>query len=495
MKIHWPFPILEAGRALRRRAESLGYVSIPDGLPIAPDEAAVVLHVICPRNPLDEAVEEVRAARQMLAPDAILLAAGEWLDPAEIGRVLAAGADDSIHLHCETRELAVRLLTLRLRVEDAGPKQPPLDERLRRAQRLETLGGLAGALAHNYNNLLAAIQGNAQLALMDRNLTDSLRYTLNQIDSASQRAGDLTRQMLAYARNQDGAAKQTLNLNLIIQEMSELLRVSVPKGCEVKLSLARNAPPVSGSPGELRQLILNLAWTACERIGELGGELRLRTTLDESAAEPRLALEVEAAGRPDQEQIAYAASEASLEAAGLRLAASEAIVQSHAGTLEMRQTPAGPFLRVTIPPIPDWHMASTAQPEQEPAEKPAATVLLVEDEAVVRDMAEKILRRAGYTVFSADNAAEAWGLCEQIGIALDAVILDLHVPGMKAKEMIQGIRSMFPSMQIIIWSGLEQESARTKLAGAEPYHFLPKQPKMNEFVAALDGLLRTPRRA
>ncbi|MBN9656636.1 MAG: response regulator [Acidobacteria bacterium] len=494
MKIHWPFPILQAGQALRLRAESLGYVSIPDGLPVAPDEAAEVLHVICPRSPLDGAVEEVRAARQMLPPDAVLLAAGEWLEPSDIGRVLAAGADDYVHLHCETRELAVRLLALRLRVEDDGPKPPPLDERLRRAQRLETLGSLAGALAHNYNNLLAAIQGNAQLALMDRNLPDGLRYTLTQIDNASQRAGDLTRQMLAYARNQEGAQKQSLNLNLILQEVSELLRVSVPKGCEIKLSLARNTPPVSGSSGELRQLILNLAWTACERIGELGGELRLRTHFEETPSAPLVVLEVAAAGPPDQERIAYAASETGIDEAALRLEAARLILQSHNGTLEIRQTPEGPVLRATIPPIPGWHMTTTAQPEQVPAGKPA-TVLLVEDEAVVRDMAEKFLRRAGYTVFSADNAAEAWGLCEQVGVALNAVILDLHVPGMKTREMMQGIRSMFPGMQIIIWSGVEQEAVQAKLAGAEPYHFLPKQPKMSEFVSALDGLLRTPRQA
>ncbi|MGC4048311.1 MAG: response regulator [Paludibaculum sp.] len=495
MKIHWPFPMLDTGRALRLRAESLGCVSTPDGLPVSPGEASETLHVICPRRPLDGAAEEVRAARQMLAPGAVLLAAGEWTEPSDIGRILAAGADDYIHLNCETRELAVRLLALRLRIEDAGPKQPPLDERLRRAQRLETLGGLAGALAHNYNNLLAAIQGNAQLAQMDRNLPDSLRYTLTQIDSASQRAGDLTRQMLAYARNQEGAPRQSVSLNLIIQEMSELLRISVPQGCEVKVSLARNAPPVSGSAGELRQLLLNLAWIACERMGELGGELRLRTVFDETPSAPRLALEVESAGPIDQEQLAYAASTAGAEASALRLTASQGIVQSHGGQLESRLSPEGAFLRVTLPPIADWHMASGPQSAPTGATMPAATVLLVEDEAVVRDMAEKMLRRAGYTVFSADNAAEAWGLCEQVGMALDAVILDLHVPGMKAKEMMRGIRSMFPRLRIIIWSGQDQEAARAKLAGAEPYYFLPKQSKMTEFISALDGLLRSSREA
>ncbi|MGJ5815000.1 hybrid sensor histidine kinase/response regulator [Paludibaculum fermentans] len=485
MKIHWPVPIEDSVLALRQRVEMLGYVSIAGGLTAPPDETLPVLHMAYPRGPLEHALAAVRALRQVLAPDAVMLATGEWVDPAEIGQLFAAGADDYVSLNCETRELAVRLLALKERLEKRT--QQSLDQRLRRAQRLETLGTLAGALAHNYNNLLAAIQGNAQLAMMDRTLPETLRYGLTQIDRVSQRAGDLTKQMLAYARNQEGAPRQALNLNLIVQEMSELVRVSVPEGWSVKSGLARNIPPLLGRASELRQLVLNLAWGACGGLGEEGGELRLRTVFDEEAAEPVVVLETEAvglAGRPGPE--------VQSEAAELRLTVSRSIAESHGGALEVLERPdGGVMLRALIPPIAGWRMVTPARSMQQSAIARPATVLLVEDEPAVRDMAEKLLRRAGYTVFSADNAAEAWGLCEQVGAALDVVILDLHVPGMRAKEMVHGIRSMFPKMKIVIWSGLEEEAARAKLAGAEPYHFLPKQPKVAEFVAALNELLQS----
>ncbi|QOY85466.1 hybrid sensor histidine kinase/response regulator [Paludibaculum fermentans] len=500
MKIQWPIPIDEAGRALRKRAESLGYVSVPDGVLVSPEEPGLVLHVICPRGPLDQAGEAVRAVRQMLAVDAVLLAAGEWVEPAEIGTLLAAGADDYIALNCETRELAVRLLALRLRVEGGGRAQTPLEERLRSAQRLETLGSLAGVLAHDYNNLLAAIQGNAQLALMDRSITEAVKYSLAQIDTAAQRAGDMTKQMLAYASNRDAGKTRTLNLNQILREMTELLRVSVPHGCTFKYSLARNAPPVAGRAAELRQLILNLAWNACESQGGMGGEVKIRTGFDESAQPALVTLEVEddGPGISAEDRLRIFDPQFSTKGGqrGLGLAAARVIAESHGGSLDVVSTPgSGACFRFTMPPIPGWHMQTHSSAGLDAEEQLNATLLLIDDEPAVREVAEKMLRRVGHTVFVTDSYAEGWSLCEQIGAALDVVILDLSLPGLDPKELVRRIRSAFPRMQIVVWSGAEESAVHAKLAGAEPYHLLPKQPRMNDFVASIQDLLRAAKKA
>ncbi len=500
MKIHWPMPIGEAWRALRGRAESLGYVSIPDGVPVPPDGAGLVLHVICPRGPLDQAGEAVRAVRQMLAVDAVLLAAGEWVEPAEIAALLAAGADDYIALNCETRELAVRLLALRLRVEGGGRPQTPLEARLRRAQRLETLGSLAGGLAHDYNNLLAAIQGNAQLALMDRSITDGVKYSLTQIDKAAQRAGDMTKQMLAYASNRDAGRTQTLNLNQILRELTELLRVSTPRGCTCKYNLARNAPPVAGRAAELRQLILNLVWNACESQGASGGEVRIRTEFDENAQPAMVTLEVEDDGpgisAEDRLRIFDPGFSTKDGLRGLGLAAARVIAESHGGTLNVvSEAGSGACFRFSLPPLPGWHMTARSAAELDSGQGPTFTLLLIDDEPAVREVAEKMLRRAGHTVFVTDSYAEGWSLCEQVGTALDAVILDLSMPGMDVKDLIGRIRLAFPRMQIVVWSGADETAVRLKLAGAEPYLLLPKQPRMTEFVTAIQDLLREAKKA
>ncbi|WP_321475833.1 ATP-binding protein [uncultured Paludibaculum sp.] len=482
---------------LERRASALGYASIPPTsvCPAAEDED--VLHLICLSDGLDRSAAVVRAVRQTIEPDAVLLAAGVWNDPAEIGQMLAAGADDYLSLNCETRELAVRLLALQVRVRNRskshGSRQ--LEDRLRHAQRLETLGAVAGAMAHSYNNLLAAIQGNAELALMDRTLPDALKYCLTQIDTVSQRAGDLTRQMQVYIRNRDGGSVLAVSLNQIVQEMGDLLRVSASSDCALKVSLARNVPPMTGRAAELRQMLLNLVWNACEAVGDSGGEVRIRTLFQDEAEPALVTLEVEDTGPGVPENLRARIFDPLFstkgEDRGLGLAVAREIAESHGGTIDVTSgTGGGACFRVRIPPVPDWRMNRPVLAAADLEAKAALTVLLIDEEPAVREAAEKSLRRAGYTVFAADNAIEGWKLCEQVGMALDAVILDPRIHGMKPRELVQGIRTMYPRMPIVVWSGADETAAKASLSGAEPYDFLRKEPQMGAFIAGLDALLR-----
>lgn len=482
MRIHWVF----ADDALRAQVEPLGY-------PAASGPGVDVLHVACLPADLTLAAAQVRAARRGLPADAALLAAGRWTEPAEVEALLAAGADDYVLLEGETRALAVRLLSWRHRSERMAAAHP-LSAQLQHAQRLETLGAISNRIAHDFNNLLAAIQGNAELALMGRDLAEPLRYSLAQIDKTAQRAGDLTRQMLAYARNRVQGV-EALSLNELLREMEALLASTAPGGGTLKLNLGRNVPPVSGRANDLRQLLLNLVWNACE--AQPGGEVQVRTSFDDEAEPPLVAqvvLEVEDAGPgvPEDARARLFDPLYSTKGAGrgLGLAAAQAIAAAHGGRIEVHSgRSGGACFRVLLPPIDDWRIrrADAAQPERAPA-----TILLIEPERALREAAERLLRRAGYTVFATEQVAEGLSLCEQLAVVLDAVILDPGPGGRGTPELIQAIHALSAGLRVVVWSGQEEPAVRALLAGAEPYDFLQRQPQMSVFIADLDELVRPP---
>lgn len=487
MKLHWVFPVEAAGLVWQRQAEALGYETVQPGV-----EDTSMLHLVLVPPDATQAAALVRLARQTLEPGAVVLALGTITEVAEIEAILTAGADDYLGLYGETRELALRLLVLRGRLA-ARAEPPSWADRVRRAQRLETLGSVANRIAHDYNNLLAAIQGNAELALMDRGLEPGLKYTLTQIDKSAQRAGDLTRQMLAYARNGNLNGVETLSVNQLIREMEELLRATAPGGCSLKFDLARNAPPMPGQAQGLRQLALILLWNACE--SRPGGVVTMRTVFDEEVESPLIRLEVEdlGAGVPvgERAEVFDPSFTTKGKGRGLGLAAARAIVEAHGGRLEVVDgAGGGACVRASFPPVADWRIARPAPALSAHPPSPPATVLLIEPERALREAAEKSLRRAGYTVFAVDDAAEGWTLCEQVGVALDAVILDPGVPSLRAPELLRRIHAILPELRLILWSAGEESSARAAIGDAAPYHFLAKQPQMALFIEELDALVR-----
>lgn len=440
---------------------------------------------------LDEAVVMIRQQRQVLGMELPFLACGCWVDVASISRLLAAGADDYVYINVETR-----LLDLRLHIfaqqnarRSTTAQRERVEQRLVRAQRLETVASLTGSIAHEYNNLLSAIQGNVELSLLDLTLEGAVRHSLEQINSAAQRAAELTRQILAFrGEGAEPKINQPLHLSKLIREMGELLQVAVFRTCKIEYDLGSALPRVAGDPIRVRQLAMILTANASRALGRKGGLIQIRTGPNEGAAASQVVLEVRYSGagvRPD----AHGASVGSDDSES-GLAAARLIARDHGAEFAWIADGAGGTHRIVFP-------ASGGQtPEQESeaiggeSGRSAGTILLIDDEEAVRVASCRLLRRAGYTVFEAASSEEGLAVVGQIAAALDVVLVDLNMPGLQCRDLLLRLRQMRPDLRLVVWSGFPEHTARERLADLPNVAFMEKPTQLGELVGSIERVLR-----
>ncbi len=381
-----------------------------------------------------------------------------------------------------------RDLTERRRAEEERQR---LEQQVQHAQKLESLGVLAGGIAHDFNNLLVAIMGNADLAEGALESTHPARDPVEEVLRASQRAADLCQQMLAYAgkgRVQVGP----VDLNEVVQEMGELMGVSISKGARLRLDLSTGLPPVRGDVVQLRQVVLNLLTNASDALDRGEGEIRMSTysaaphdfdpsasVLDERPGSRRLlALEVTDTGIGMDEgtraRIFDPFFSTKAQGRGLGLAAVLGIVRGHRGTLELWSQPdGGTRVRVLLPAL-DSDVRADEIPTPEPLapEMPdgrlRGTVLVVDDEDPVRTVASRMLREAGLTVVEAADGREALDRFATLGGEVDVVLLDLTMPRLGGVETARELTRLAPDLAIILSTGYSDAGARDEVADGLP---------------------------
>ena len=346
--------------------------------------------------------------------------------------------------------------------------------KLQHAQKLESLGVLAGGIAHDFNNLLVGILGNAGLALEELPADSPARQTIGDIETAALRAADLTRQLLAYAGKGQFVLRR-INLEHLVEEMADLLQTAVGKAVRLEYRFARGLPPVEGDPAQLRQVVINLITNASEAIGSAGGTVRLGTgvvTADRAyLTEAQLGaglpegryvfIEVEDDGvgmdAATQARIFDPFFSTKFTGRGLGLAAVLGIVRSHRGAIRLTSAPGrGTTFRVLFPGQDAFAQDAAAAGEPERA-RGSGTVLIVDDEAGVRDVARRILETRGLTVRTASSGAEAVRIVREAGDAIDAVLLDLTMPGMDGAETFVELQRVRPGLKVVLSSGYSQE--------------------------------------
>jgi CheY-like chemotaxis protein len=349
-----------------------------------------------------------------------------------------------------------------------------LEERIAHASKTESLAALAGNLAHDFNNLLTAILGNTELALMETASDSPLCYYLDQIDKSARRAAELARQMLAYSgRRVKRSESIAVNLNELIREMAELLRISIPRTCEIRYYYTRPLPVVWGDPNQLRQVVMNLVINAGDALGEEGGTIFLRTGVIEQDDEPtHIVLVVMDAGMgmaPEVRARIFDPFFTTKKAGrGLGLAAVQTIVAAHNGRIEVEsELNKGSTFRVFFP----VHKATLRTPPPAPAAGDAdlrgsGTVLLIDDEESIRETASKVLQKAGYTVLLAQNGNEGMESFRKFGGMIEAVILDINMPGINGYAVLNAIRETRPETRVLIWSGFDPASVKERLGEA-----------------------------
>ncbi len=364
------------------------------------------------------------------------------------------------------------------------------EERLRQAQKMESIGLLAGGIAHDFNNLLATILGNA--SLLREELPEESWEKLEAVIQATEKAADLTRQLLAYAGKGRFLIEQ-LDFGRIVRAMRELLRASIPKKVKLRLALESGLPGVEADRGQLQQIVMNLVINAAEAIGpnqtgtvtiaakrqEVSDTGLITDEITRSPLAPGryVCLEVMDTGcgidPESRARIFDPFFTTKFMGRGLGLAAVAGIVQAHRGGIQLETAPGrGSTFRVFLPAgvSPPAPVRSGRKMDL----RGSGTVLLVEDEARVRQFARAALERYGYDVIEARNGREAVRLFRQHAERIAVVLLDLLMPVVGGDEAIGLLKSQRAEVRVIVMSGYSESEAREMFAGKGATGFLQK---------------------
>ena len=378
-------------------------------------------------------------------------------------------------------------ISSRIAAEDEARE---LERRLWHAQKLESLGLLAGGVAHDFNNLLTGILGQASLA-RERlaGVPGGFRDALDQIELLTRRAAGLTRQLLAYS-GKGRFEIEPVALDEVIRGLTPMVEVVLPKGAALHVELAAPSPIVMADRAQLEQVVMNLLTNAAEALAG-GGAITIRTRAATRAGEPWAALEVEDTGQgmaPDVVARMFDPFFTTKGAGrGLGMSAVIGIVRAHHGEIHVTSTPGvGTRFVVELPATAIQPPATT--PPARPAAPARGTVLVVDDEAPIRTVVADTLAHLGYQVLLAADGAEALALAER-DQPLAAAVVDLTMPGLPGAATAAALAARRPELAIVMTSGYSEADANRQLAGVAVRAFLQKPFDLDELAAALASAL------
>lgn len=376
-------------------------------------------------------------------------------------------AFDSIANRIRLAEKSESLQRLISEHEKTERERQDLERQLLQAQKTEGVGLLAGGIAHDYNNILTGILGNAKLAMDDLPADSPVRETIQQIEYGASRAAYLTDQLLTYG-GESATQTQVLDLSRLVRDMAGLMEVAVSKSIELKLNLEADLPAIQADMGQLRHVVLNLVTNASEALEDQRGTVAVRTGTRECSAEYLEAgfnddplepgqyvyVSVDDTGPGmDEETLARICDpffSTKFPGRGLGLSAVLGIVRGHGGTLRVEsQLSAGTRVMVLLP------IATDLAPEEAVTSegKTGDAVLIVDDEELVRRVAANILGRAGYHVIEAESGESALEAYHEHANVVTDVLLDLTLPGLNGDAVLQELRQLNPALHIAVASG------------------------------------------
>jgi PAS domain S-box-containing protein len=351
-----------------------------------------------------------------------------------------------------------------------------LEEQLRQAQKMEAVGRLAGGIAHDFNNLLMVIQGYGDLLVERLPTGDPLRRNAEQIQMASQRASSLTRQLLAFSRKQMLAPK-ILNIQTVVADMEKILRRLIGEDIQLETSSAPDLGLVKADRSQIEQVILNLAVNARDAMPQ-GGRLTIETAnveLDASYSHPpavlspgkyvMLAVTDNGCGMDAETQAhvfePFFTTKEKGKGTGLGLATVYGVVKQSGGYVWVYSEPGrGTSFKIYLPRI-----AETAVPagregksDMQVPQRGSETILLVEDEKGVRELAREYLTSSGYTVIEAEDGHTALELAAMHVGPIHLLLTDVVMPGISGRELAERVGQIRPGIKIIYMSGYTDQA-------------------------------------
>ena len=366
-----------------------------------------------------------------------------------------------------------------------------LEEQLRQTQKLESIGVLAGGIAHDFNNLLTGILGNGTLASDLLPAAHPAKPHVGEVIKAAESAAHLTRQLLAYS-GKGRFIIQPVDLSELIREITTLVRTSIPRNVELRLELAPELPPVEGDRGQLQQLIMNLAINAAEAIPpERSGTVVVTTgvrTIDEKSRNETIAetavqpgayvmLEVQDTGRGmdalTQSKMFDPFFSTKFSGRGLGLSAVMGIVRGHKGAVRVTSSVGQGTTFQVLLPASTREVIKAAPPLTPTDLRGSGTILVADDEEIVRRAVHSALERQGYRVLLAADGLEAVDLL-RMRADVKLVLLDLTMPVLGGEEALRELRKVRPEVKIVLSSGYNEAEAIQRFAGEQLSGFIQK---------------------
>ncbi|MFN2425617.1 MAG: PAS domain S-box protein [Candidatus Binatia bacterium] len=357
-------------------------------------------------------------------------------------------------------------------VRDISPRRK-MEEQLQQAQRMEAVGQLAAGVAHDFNNLLTVIAGYAELAFMTLDAQDKIRPMISEIRRAAERATSLTSQLLAFSRQQVLESK-VFDLNKSLRETERMLQRLIGEDIQLVTILADAIEPVKADPGQVDQVVMNLALNARDAMPQ-GGRLTIETRnvhidSDFAAAHPGIAagryvvMSVSDTGCGMTAKIRsrifepFFTTKGVGKGSGLGLSVIDGIVRQSGGHVDVySEVDVGSVFKVYLPAAPEAETSLSGAPQAKNFHG-VETILLVEDDASVRGLAVAALEQFGYAVLEASGGPEALRLLERRDGRIDLLVTDVVMPEMSGRKVAEAVLARYPGVKVLYMSGYTDDS-------------------------------------
>jgi len=393
-------------------------------------------------------------------------------------------------------------ITAKKIAEDA---KQTLEKQLFQSQKMEAIGTLAGGIAHDFNNSLQAILGFIQILLFNKKKDAADTDKLRKIEAAALRASELTQQLLTFSRKIESKLRP-VDLSQEVKQVKKLLNRTIPKMINFELHLQKNLNSINADPAQIEQVLMNLCINARDSMPQ-GGNLTIETEnvfLDEEYAKTHLEavpgdyvmLSVSDTGIGiDKTTLEYIfdpffTTKNHSEGTGLGLAMVYGIVKNHKGHINCYSEPGeGTTFRIYFPVIQENHIKRPEIQEKPEIKGGTETILLVDDEDPIRELAKEILSSFGYSVFEAVDGESALEIYKEKKKNISLIILDLIMPGMGGEKFLDEILKIDSSQKVIISSGYSVNGSANDLLQKGANGFIKKPYEMRPMLAAVRDVL------
>ncbi|MHB8899170.1 MAG: PAS domain-containing protein [Thermoguttaceae bacterium] len=396
-------------------------------------------------------------------------------------------------------------ITERKRTEE---ERRQLEAQVLSAQKLESLGVLAGGIAHDFNNILGGIRMFADVLRTELPASTRASEMVAEIRKATQRGSELTRQILTYA-GEGPLHPEPLDLTRLVADMKKMLEVVVSKRADLAYRLAYDMATVHADAAQIRQVLMNLVVNASEALGDKDGEILISTSMTQvdghdrvrGAAGGNLAegtcvcLEVADTGcgmdKATVEKIFDLFYSTKFAGRGLGLASVYGIVRAHKGAIQVSSEPGkGSTFRVLLPAAEPTPLRSAkSEPAKDALPRGSGTVLVVDDEDMIRMGTQALFESFGFTVLAASNGQGAVDIYRQHRGDIVCVILDLTMPKMSGEEVLQELLSIDPDVRVVLTSGYTAQTMAQRLGGQKVFAFVQKPDPFDTIIQRLVSVL------